>query len=167
MKTVYIPGGEISSFGSLYADIIVVKGVLRVSGRLSVRKILGGGTVEAQEIICDDLRVNATADNITARRIAADKLFVRGHCRASEAIAIRDYIAADYVSTGKLSMTLSDIRACDADEIIALRRGRGLLGLLWISWWRGLFLSLFYGEGRKNPTAPQEDKTDGRGGMAA
>lgn len=167
MKKVYVPSGEIASFGCLYADIIIVKGVLRVSGRLSARQILGGGAVEAQEIICDDLRVNATADQITARRIAADKLFVRGHCRASEAIAVRDYIAADYVSTGKLSMTLSDIRACDADEIITLRRGRGVMGLLWASWWRSLFLSLLYGESREKPDTRQKDKSDHQGGMAA
>lgn len=152
MKNLYIPRGEIVTYNCLYTDRIVVKGVLRVGGRLVAREIVGGGVIEAREIACDDIRAaSVAADSVTAKRIVADKLFVQFGCQASEAVAVRDYVTAGYMNTGKLSMTLSDIQACDADEIITLKRKHSLLGLLWASWWRGLFLSLFYGGGKKEP----------------
>jgi len=146
MKKVFIPKGEIVRHNSLYSERLIVNGLLQVSGKLVVKEILGSGVIEAGEIICDDLRASCvTAGNITAKRIAADKLFVQFECRASESVAALDYVSAGYMSTGTLSMTLSDIGGCDADEIITLGQKNSLIGLLWASWWRGLFMELFHG----------------------
>jgi len=151
MKKVFVPKGETVTHNCLYTDRIVVKGVLRVSDRLVAREIVGGGVIEAREIVCDDIcAASVSADFVTAKRIATDKLFVQFECRAQD-IAVKDYAAAGYVNAGKLSLTLSDIQACDADKIITLKRKNGMLGLLWASWWRGLFLSLFYGGEMKEP----------------
>jgi hypothetical protein len=160
MKKVYIPHGETVNHDNLYTGRIVVKGVLRVNGKISAKQIVGGGIVEAHEIVCDDIRAdNIVADYITARRIAANKLFVHYECRASQAVAVRDYAAAGYMNTGKLSMTLSDIQACDADEVIVTKQKRSLIGLLWVSWWRSLFLNLFHGnkeEAHSDEAEPEE-----------
>ncbi len=135
---------------------------LLVKGIINVREIFGGGTVEAGEIVCGDMRVScAKADYITARRIAADKLFVRRECRASAQIAVRDYLNAGYVSTGKLSVSLSDVGSCDADEVVMVRQRGSLLGLLWASWWRSLYLRLFHSDspeesGQENPAERKE-----------
>ena len=146
MRKVFIPRGEIATHDSLYTDRVVVKGVLRVNGKLSAKEIVGGGIIEAREIVCDDISADhITADSITAKRIAANKLFVQFECQASEAIAVRDYATAGYVSTGVLSLTLSDIQACDADKVIILKKKKSLVGLLWASWWRGLYLDVFHG----------------------
>jgi len=152
MKKVFIPKGEIVTHNCLFTDRVIVKGVLQISGKLVAREIVGGGVIEAREIVCDDIRADhVTADFITARRIAVNKLFVQFECRASEAVAVRDYVTAGYMNTGKLSLTLSDIQSCDADEVITLKRKSGMLGLLWASWWRSLFLGLFYGGEMKKP----------------
>jgi hypothetical protein len=159
MKKVFIPSGETVMYNSLNTDKIVVKGTLRVRGKLMAKEIIGGGTVEAAEIVCDDLRVScATADFITAKRIAADKLFIRFECRASEQLAVRDYLNAGYVSTGTLTVTLSDVGSCDADKVIMVRRRGSLLGLLWASWWRGLFLDMFHG-GKAESSASESKET--------
>ena len=150
MKRVYIPRGETVTHNCLYTDRIVVNGVLRVSGKISAKEITGNGIIEAREIVCDDICTDhITADFITARRITANKLFVRFECRASEAVAVRDFAAAGYMNTGKLSMALSDIQACDADQVIILKQKSSLIGLLWASWWRAFFLNLFHGD-KKN-----------------
>lgn len=152
MKKLYIPHGETVTRNSLYTDKIIVKGVLRVNGKVSAKEIVGGGIIEAQEIVCDDLHADqVTADFITAKRVAANKLFVQFECRASEAIAVKDFATAEYVSTGKLSVTLSDIQACDADEVVILKQKHSLMGLLWASWWRGLCLALFHGRAKVAP----------------
>jgi|GEM_PF-5172593 len=155
MKKVFVPKGETVSYNCLCTGRLVVKGVLRVSGKLEAKEIIGGGIIEAREIVCDDLRASCvTADFMTARRVAVDKLFVKFECRAQD-IAVMDYASAGYMNAGKLSVTLSDIGACDADEIITLRRKNSLLGLLWGSWWRSFFLELFHGGEKK---ARQDEK---------
>jgi len=171
MKKVYIPRGEIVTHSCLYTGKVVVNGVLRVSGRISAKSIAGSGVIEAGEIVCDDLRADhITADFITARRIAANKLFVRFECRASEAVAVRDFAAAGYMNTGKLSITLSDIQACDADQVIVLKQKSSLIGLLWASWWRAFFLGLFHGEKKerrdegKKPAEPPKAETKAKAG---
>jgi len=174
MKKLFVPRGETVTYNCLHTDRIVVKGVLRVNGKLEAKEILGGGVVEAREIVCDDLRAaGVSADFVTARRITADKLFVRFECRGQD-VAVRDYAAAGYMNAGKLSVTLSDIQACDADEIITLRRKNSLLGLLWASWWRGLFLGLFYGgekeartDGKKPEDAPKAETSAPAGPVIA
>lgn len=162
MKKVYIPSGESVSHLYLYTDRLIVKGVLQVSGKIVAKEILGGGIIEAREIVCDTLHAGSvTADFVTAARVVAHMLFVRFECRASEQVAVTDYVGAGYISTGKLSMTLSDVSSCDADEVITLRqRRRGLLGFLWASWWRGLFLELFHKDGKKATEKKPSEKTD-------
>lgn len=153
MKKVYVPAGEVVTYHSLHTDKVIVKGCLRVSGKLVAKEILGGGIVEAREVICDDIRLSSlTSDFVTARSIAADKLFVQFNCTASGQIAVRDYLTARYVNTGRLSVSLSEICTCDADEVITVRQRRSMLSLLWASWWRGLFLDLFHGGGQHRKT---------------
>lgn len=153
MKKIYIPKGETVRHNNLNTDKLIVKGTLHVSGKIVAKEILGGGVIEAREIVCDDLHAySVNADFITAVRVVADKLFVRFECRATEHIAVTGFIGAGYVSAGKLSMTLSDIASCDADEIITLpQRRRGIVGFLWASWWHSLFLGLFH-QGQVNKT---------------
>jgi hypothetical protein len=147
MKKIVVPHGKTFSYSSLHAEKVIVYGTLRVHGKLTGKQIIGGGVIEAGEIICNELCVSCvTAGCATARKIAADKLFVRSECRASEQIAVRDYLTAGYVSTGTLSVSLSDVVCCDADKIIMVRQRGSLLGLLWASWWRSLFINLFHGE---------------------
>ncbi len=158
MKKIYIPAGETVTYNSLHTGRVVVYGTLHVCGRLTAKEIIGGGNVEAGEIICDDMRVSsATADYVTAKRIVADKLFVRYECRASGQIAVRDYLTAGYVCTGTLSVSLSDVGSCDADKVIMVRQRVSLLGLLWASWWRGLFLGLFHGDKSEKPASEGAD----------
>lgn len=147
MKKVFVPKGEIVHHDYLYTDKLIVKGVLLVSGKIVAKEIIGGGVIEAREIVCGNIQANVvTADFIHCRKIAANKLFVRFECWANDCMAVSDFIGAGYVSTGNLSVSLSDIKAVDADKIITLpQKRRGLLGLLWASWWKSLFMSLFYG----------------------
>ncbi len=151
MKKVYIPAGETASYNSLDTGRVVVHGTLRVTGKLTAKEIIGSGNIEAGEIVCNDMRVFcATANWVTARKIAADKLFVYLDCRASEQIAVRDYLSAGYVCTGTLSVSLSNVGSFDADKVIIVRQRGSLLGLLWASWWRGLYLGLFHRGRTKN-----------------
>jgi hypothetical protein len=161
MKKVFIPKGEIVRHNSLYTERLIVNGLLQVNGKLVAKEILGNGIIEAGEIICDDLRASCvTAGNITAKRIAAGKLFVQAECRASESVAVLDYVSAAYLNTGTLSMTLSDIGGCDADEIITMEQKSSLLGLLWASWWRGLFMELFHGRRKTDADSEEEPKAE-------
>lgn len=158
MKKVFVPKGEVVCHNCLYTEKLVVNGVLRVSGKLSAGEITGNGVIEAREIICDGLRMGTvTADFVTAKKIAVQKLFVQFECRASGRIVVSDYVTAGYISTTAISMSLSDICACDAEEIITLpRKKRSLLILLWASWWRSLTLELFHGGRKKQPEAEQQ-----------
>lgn len=171
MKKVFIPKGEVVRHNSLYTDKLVVKGVLLVNGKITAKEIIGGGVIEAREIVCDSIHANTvTADFISTRKIAVKKLFVRFECWANDCMAVTDFIGAGYVSTGKLSISRSDIWAVDADEIITLpEKKRGLLGLLWGSWWKSLFLSLFYGGGEEqaDDDAPENAPDTGNNSAAA
>lgn len=151
MKKVFIPAGQTVSYNTLNTDSVIVHGILCVSGKLIAKEIIGRGNVEADEIICDNLCVScATANDMTARKIIAEKLFVQRECRASVQIAVRDYFSAEYVSTGTLTVSLSEIGSCDVDNVIVVRQRGNLLGLLWASWWRGLYLNLFHRGKAKN-----------------
>ena len=159
MKKVFIPKGEVACYDSLYTGRLIVKGVLLVKGKIQAKEIIGGGVVEAGEIVCDDIRLDTvTAGFICARRVAVNRLFVNGECWATECVAVTGFAGAGYVSTGKLTVSLSDIRAVDADEVVMLpQKKRGLLGLLWASWWRSLYMSIFYGgdtDGEANKPEP-------------
>lgn len=157
MKKVYVPSGEVVSYTNLHTGRLVVKGMLNISGKLVAKEIVGGGVIQAREIICDSIHASCvTADFVTAKRILVDKLFVQFECRASESIAAKDYVSAGYISTGSLTMSLSDIYCADADEIITLKPKRRLLGLLWASWWRGLFFDLFHSGKKASSAAPSE-----------
>ena len=154
MRKIFIPHGETITHDCLYTDRIILNGVLRISGKLSAKTIVGNGVIEAGEIVCDDLRADqVTADCITAKRIATNKLFVKYECRATDAVAVKDYATAKYLSTGTLSVTLSDIPACDADKVIIIKKKSSLVGLLWASWWRSLYLSLFHSGKKAAPKA--------------
>lgn len=141
MKKVYIPAGETVCYDELHTNILIVKGKLKVQGKLTAKSIQGKGVIEACEIICDTADVDtATANIFTAQKIAAKKLFIT-ECRAA-VIAVTDFIEARTVCAGKLTMSLSSISICKADEIIVLpQKKRGLLGMLWASWWRSLWMA--------------------------
>ena len=141
MKRVFIPKGEVVTYDELHTEILIVKGVLKVIGKLTAKSIQGGGNVEAEEIICDDISLNTvTADIVTATKIAVKKLLVRD-CRAAVIVAT-DFIECLSVQANKLTMSLSAISVCNTDDVIVLpQKTRGMLGMLFAAWLRSLFLA--------------------------
>ena len=142
MKKLYIPKGETLELSHLHTELIVVKGTLKVHSKLTAKSIQGDGVIEAAEIICDTIVADTViAEITTAEKIAVKKLLVQD-CRASEILAT-DFIESLMVQANRISMTLSSIEVCEADEIINLpQKKRGMIGMLLVSWWRSLLLPL-------------------------
>lgn len=143
-KTVVIHDGGIIEAGEFGCEIVRVLGSLKVEGQITVSTIIGNGTVMAREIIADDIQTDILhAESVSAGRIAARKLFALLGCRATSCIAVSESIEAGWVETAKLTMCHSKIGFCEADEVINLvPRGRGMLSLLWRSWWSSRTLSM-------------------------
>lgn len=141
MKKVYVPKGETVQFNELSTETVIVNGHLKVLGKLTAKRIQGKGTVEAIHVVSDTIAVDTlTVGHVTAQKIAVKKLLLASDCRAHE-IVVTDFIEANHVQAHKLSMTLSSIEVCEADEIITLPQKRhGMLGMLFAAWWRCLFL---------------------------
>lgn len=140
MKKVYIPKEETVVHSELHTELLIVNGFLKVNGKLIAKQIQGSGTVEADEIICDTCTAaTIIAQIMTAQKIAVKKLLVRD-CRAGE-ILVSDFIEALKVCANRLSMTLSSIEVCEAEQIMTLpQKRRGMLGMLLATRWRTLFL---------------------------
>lgn len=143
MKTIYIPKGETVCYENLFTGRIVVKGCLKVSGDIKARFITGGGAVYAGTVSADDIRVDdldaasVTCQRLIAKRVQTPQLI------ASESAAVSCCLAASYVETGKLTVTVSEISEVAAEEVINLMpKKRSLFRLLLVSALRSFWLSL-------------------------
>lgn len=146
MKKVFIPKGETVVYDELNTGVIVVKGTLKVTGKLTASFIQGGGgRVEAEEIQCDTIEVGTVqAEILTARKVVGKKLFIRD-CIATDAVMATDFIESLHVLTKFLYISLSSISQCDAEEIIMLsQKKRGLLRMLFVSKMRSMWVSTFH-----------------------
>lgn len=140
MKKFYVPTGETVCLAELHTELVIVEGTLKVSGKLTAKQMQGHGYVEAEEVLCDDTSVDTLqAQIVTAKRVLAKKLLVRD-LRADE-IVVTNFLEALHLQARRLSMTASKLEQCEADEVITLpQKKRGMLGMLFASWWRSFWL---------------------------
>ena len=152
MKTVYIPKGEIVRYESLMTEHLVVHGCLQVSNGIKARTIAGSGTVRAGAVTADVIRVDdVDAGSIVCKRLLAKRV-QSPEVYASESAAVSCFLAACYVETGKLTVTLSEIDAVNAAEIVNLApKKRTLFGTLLASLLRSIWTALTV-PGQKKPT---------------
>ena len=152
MKTVYIPKGETVRYESLMTEHLVVHGCLQVSNGIKARTIAGSGTVRAGAVTADVIRVDdVDAGSIVCKRLLAKRV-QSPEVYASESAAVSCFLAACYVETGKLTVTLSEIDAVNAAEIVNLTpKKRTLFGTLLASLLRSIWTALTV-PGQKEPT---------------
>ena len=152
MKTVYIPKGEIVRYESLMTEHLVVHGCLEVTRGIKARAIAGSGTVRAGAVNADVIRVDdVDAGSIVCKRLLAKRV-QSPEVYASESAAVTCFLAACYVETGKLTVTLSEIDAVNAAEIVNLTpKKRTLFGTLFASLLRSIWTALTV-HGQKEPT---------------
>ena len=152
MKTVYIPKGETVRYESLTTEHLVVHGCLEVAGGIKARTIAGSGTVRAGAVNADVIRVDdMEAGSIVCKRLLAKRV-QSPEVFASESAAVSCFLAASYVETGKLTVTLSEIDEVNAAEVINLApKKRTLFGTLLASLLRSFWTALTV-HGQKEPT---------------
>ena len=152
MKTVYIPKGETVRYESLTTEHLVVHGCLEVAGGIKARTIAGSGTVRAGAVNADVIRVDdVDAGSIVCKRLLAKRV-QSPEIYASESAAVSCFLAASYVETGKLTVTLSEIDEVNAAEVINLApKKRTLFGTLLASLLRSFWTALTV-RGQKEPT---------------
>lgn len=152
MKTVYIPNGETVRYESLTTEHLVVHGCLEVTRGIKARTIAGSGTVRAGAVNADVIRVDdVDAGSIVCKRLLAKRV-QSPEVYASESAAVTCFLAACYVETGKLTVTLSEIDAVNAAEIVNLTpKKRTLFGTLFASLLRSIWTALTV-HGQKEPT---------------
>jgi len=152
MKTVYIPKGETVRYESLTIEHLVIHGCLEVAGGIKARTITGRGTVRAGAVNADVIRVDdVDAGSIVCKRLLAKRV-QSPEVFASESAVATCFLAASYVETGKLTVTLSEIDAVNAAEIVNLTpKKRTLFGTLLASLLRSIWTALTV-PGQKEPT---------------
>ena len=152
MKTVYIPNGETVRYESLTTEHLVVHGCLEVAGDIKARTIAGSGTVRAGAVNADVIRIDdVDAGSIVCKRLLAKRV-QSPEVYASESAAVTCFLAACYVETGKLTVTLSEIDAVNAAEIVNLTpKKRTLFGTLLASLLRSIWTAVTV-HGQKEPT---------------
>lgn len=152
MKTVYIPKGETVRYESLTTEHLVVHGCLEVTRGIKARTITGCGTVRAGAVNADVIRVDdVDAGSIVCKRLLAKRV-QSPEVFASESAAVTCFLAASYVETGKLTVTLSEIDAVNAAEIVNLTpKKRTLFGTLLASLLRSIWTAVTV-HGQKEPT---------------
>lgn len=152
MKTVYIPKGEIVRYESLMTEHLVVHGCLQVSNGIKARTITGQGTINAGSIDADVIRVDdVEAGSIVCKRLLAKRV-QSPEVYASESAAVSCFLAAAYVETGRLTVTLSEIDEVKAEEVVNLTpKKRTLFGTLLASLLRSFWTALTV-RGQKEPT---------------
>ena len=152
MKTVYIPKGETVCYESLTTEHLVVHGCLEVADGIKAGTIAGRGTVRAGAVNADVIRVDdVDAGSIVCKRLLAKRV-QSPEVYASESAAVTCFLAACYVETGKLTVTLSEIDAVNAAEIVNLTpKKRTLFGTLFASLLRSIWTALTV-PGQKEPT---------------
>lgn len=152
MKTVYIPKGEIVRYESLMTEHLVVHGCLQVTRGIKARTIAGSGTVRAGAVNADVIRVDdMDAGSIVCKRLLAKRV-QSPEVYASESAAVSCFLAASYVETGKLTVTLSEVDEVNAAEVVNLTpKKRTLFGTLLASLLRSFWTALTV-HGQKEPT---------------
>ena len=152
MKTVYIPKGEIIRYESLMMEHLVVHGCLQVSNGIKARTITGQGTISAGTIDADVIRVDdVEAGSIVCKRLLAKRV-QSPEIFASESATVSCFLAASYVETGKLTVTLSEVDEVNAAEVVNLTpKKRTLFGTLLASLLRSIWTALTV-PGQKEPT---------------
>ena len=152
MKTVYIPKGETVRYESLTTEHLVVHGCLEVTRGIKARTITGRGTVRAGAVNADVIRVDdVDAGSIVCKRLLAKRV-QSPEVYASESAAVTCFLAACYVETGKLTVTLSEIDEVNAAEVVNLTpKKRTLFGTLLASLLRSIWTALTV-PGQKEPT---------------
>lgn len=118
MKKEYIPHGAVVPRESLYTDKLVVRGTLKVSGRLAAKTVVihDGGIIEAGEFGCETARVLGSLK--VGGQITVSAIIGSGTVMAREIIADdiqTDILQAESVSAGRIAarklFALSDCRA--------------------------------------------------------
>lgn len=152
MKTVYIPKGETVRYESLTTEHLVVHGCLEVTRGIKARTIAGSGTVRAGAVNADVIRVDdMDAGSIVCKRLLAKRV-QSPEVYASESAAVSCFLAASYVETGKLTVTLSEVDEVNAAEVVNLTpKKRTLFGTLLASLLRSIWTALTV-PGQKEPT---------------
>lgn len=152
MKTVYIPKGETVRYESLTTEHLVVHGCLEVTRGIKARTIAGSGTVRAGAVNADVIRVDdVEAGSIVCKRLLAKRV-QSPEVFASESAAVSCFLAASYVETGKLTVTLSEVDEVNAAEVVNLTpKKRTLFGTLLASLLRSFWTALTV-RGQKEPT---------------
>lgn len=143
MKTMYIPKGETVGYDALETEHLVVNGYLKVDHGLKARTISGDGVVIAGTVSADDIRLRELeAASVCCLRLAAKRVQA-AEVLASENAIVSCYLCADYVASGRVTVTLHDVGRIDAREVVALpAKKRSLFRLLLASALRSAWLSL-------------------------
>lgn len=152
MKNIYIPKGETVCYESLETEHLIVKGCVKVTHCISAKTISGDGVVIAQSVHADDIRVREIeTGSVICKRLIAHQAQAT-ELIASESAAVSIFLSSQYVKTGRLTVSVSEVDEVDADEVINLgAKKRSLFGLLLVSELRSLWAKL---------TAPKSRDSD-------
>ena len=159
MKTIYIPKGETVHYESLETERLIVKGCLKVTYGVHAKTITGDGTIDAQSIHANDIRIREVeSGSVICKRFIAEQAQTP-ELIASECAAVSTFLSAAYVKTGKLTVAVSEVDEVDADEVVNLRpKKRGLLMTLILSALTSLWLSLKEPRKTEEPEPEQKQK---------
>ena len=168
MKTVYIPKGETVCYESLETEHLVVKGCLKVTYGISAKSVSGDGVLFAQTIHADDIRAREIdSGSVICKRLLADQVQAR-ELIAVESAAVSTFLAAQTIKAGRLTVTVSEVDAVEAAEVINMdAKRRSLFGLLLISALRSLWTVMTMSPERKSKNRNEmetQDDDDHRGG---
>lgn len=144
-KTLYIPRGTEQEYDSLDVPSLIVHGVLRVHGTLTAKNIEGKGVIHAGSIRFQTMRINvADAESLSGRELIANQLLCDS-CHVSGSVTAASYVQAAELETGCLTMCLSSIADCKAEQITVLApKKRGILRLAAASWLQAIRGALAY-----------------------
>ena len=110
MKTIYIPKGETVHYESLSTDHLIVEGTLEVTYGVVAKQIDGDGVIHAGTVEADIIRIRCieTARTVCRRLIA--KVVESSEVFASESAVVSCFCSAAYVETGRLTVTISEMK---------------------------------------------------------
>lgn len=143
MKNIYIPKGETVCYESLETEHLIVKGCVKVTHCISAKTISGDGVVIAQSVHAEDIRAREIeSGSVICKRLIAHQVQAT-ELIASESAAVSTFLSSQYVKTGKLTVSVSEVDEVDAVEVINLgAKRRSLFGLLLVSELRSLWAKL-------------------------
>lgn len=169
MKSIYIPKGETVCYESLETERLIVEGCVKVTHCISAKTIIGDGVVIAQSVHADDIRAREIeSGSVICKRLIAHQTQAT-ELIASESAAVSTFLSSQYVKTGKLTVSVSEVDEVDADEVINLgAKKRSLFGLLLVSELRSLWAKLTAPKSldseEKSHTKEHSDDDDHTGG---